>query len=287
MRDGATRNLSVCLHHCFSAPEYDVPKHSASRNWFRLVALVGAFAAVPVFAAGYPVCPSAPEPVNWNGGGPVYFYRDIESCRVISWILEPPYWYENTPAEIQAVADSGHRVAFTDQLLAGSKMQVFEYLNTGLDHYFLAIPDEWGAIERGEAGPGWVRTGYGFTARTKVMAPLSVPVARFYGSMWPGPNSHFFTIDPQESLALQRLEYSTPADQPRWNSEGVPFHTFPVLFGGVCAANQIPVWRAFNGGLQRGVESNHRFSTDKSVIDGMVGQGWIMEGIAFCVDTAA
>jgi hypothetical protein len=67
---------------------------------------------------------------------------------------------------------------------------------------------------------------------------------------------------------------------------GVPFHTVPVFFRGACTANQVPVWRAFDGVPHRRVESNHRFSTERSVIDGMVSQGCIMEGIAFCVDAA-
>ena len=115
-------------------------------------------------------------------------------------------------------------------------------------------------------------------------SPISQPVHRFYGSVWPGPNSHFFTMNVLESLLLKELASSTPPEQPRWNSEGSPFNAFPVLYGGACGANQVPVWRAFNGGPSNGVESNHRFSTDKSVIDGMVAQGWIAEGIAFCVD---
>jgi hypothetical protein len=297
MRDGATGHMSVCSYHCFSAMDYEVCKLDASRNSLRLAALAGAFAALcAVVAAANAACPPAPAPVASNGGAPVHLERDSESCRVFSSRYSYDaktgtygglVWHEETPAEIQRLVEQGNRVVFTDRLMAGSKMQVTEYLNPGLNHYFLAIPDEQEAIERGEAGPGWVRTGYGFTARTGTSSPLSAYVYRFYRPLWPGRNTYFITFDLQESFTLQRNSYATPADEPRWNYEGVPFNAFPVLFGGTCAASQVPVWRAYNGGPRRGVEPNHRFSTDKSVIDAMVSQGWIAEGIAFCVDAAA
>ncbi len=206
------------------------------------------------------------------------------------------FLHELTPADIQYWLDNGIRVVMTDQLVAGAKTEVIEYLNTGLNHYFLALPDESGAIERGDAGPGWVRTGYGFTARAAIYAPfndtlayyspISSRVHRFYGSIRPGPNSHFFTIDKAEASSLVNIARVTPADQPRWNFEGYAFNAFLAQAGNACAADQVPVWRAFNRGPERGIESSHRFSTDKSLIDGMVSQGWKAEGIAFCADAS-
>lgn len=273
-----------------------MPTRHLRRNWLRMAALASAFAAVAAGAQTSAPCPPPPQPAIRDRNPPTYFYRDIESCRVFSLQMHYDpiagystfywYWREDTPEELQSYVDRGWRIAVTDQLLAGAKMQVVEYLNTGLNHYFLAIPDEFGAIERGEAGPGRVRTGYSFTARTVTMSPFSAYVCRCYGSVWPGPNSHFFTVDPQECRALQNITQRTPADEPRWDYEGHPFNAFPVSVAGTCAANQIPVWRAFNGGPARGIESNHRFSTDQSVIDGMVSQGWTAEGIAFCADAS-
>ena len=43
------------------------------------------------------------------------------------------------------------------------------------------------------------------------------PVCRFYGSLSPGPNSHFYTVDENECAFLKQLQATTPADQPRWN----------------------------------------------------------------------
>ena len=93
----------------------------------------------PAFAATYPACPPAPgEPVSWNGWTPIYLDRDIESCRVF-WVEpfhEPGFilyfLHELAPANIQIQywLDNGFRVVMTDQLVAGAKAEVIEYLNT-------------------------------------------------------------------------------------------------------------------------------------------------------------
>lgn len=245
-------------------------------------------------ASAFPACPAPPEPASPNpGAGPITFYRDVESCRVFTYeVFYNPAtgystgWREETAATLQFVADHGWRIAFIDRMLTGDRVQVLEYFNTTLQHYFLAIPDEWGAIDRGDAGPGWVRTGQSFTVRTPGDSPISVNVQRFYGSISPGPNSHFFTIDRQEGQALQALFYTTPADQPRWHSEGVPFNAFALPAGGACDAGRVPVWRVYNGGPARGLESNHRYGIDAELRERMVEAGWIGEGVAFCVDAA-
>ena len=164
--------------------------------------------------------------------------------------------------------------------MAGTRMPVAEYFNTQLDHYFLAVDSEWGAIDRGEAGPGWQRTGLGFTVRTPVQSPISTNVQRFYGSVSPGPNSHFFTIDLAEYQAVVRDGERTPPNLPRWHSEGRPFNAFAALAESTCTSQQLPVYRAFNGGAARGLDPNHRYSTDKAVINAMLSQGWVPEGVA-------
>jgi hypothetical protein len=76
------------------------------------------------------------------------------------------FFHEITPANIQYWLDNGIRVVMTDRMVAGAKTEVIEYLNTGLNHYFLALPDESGAIERGDAGlrrPPWSVTAKDWT----------------------------------------------------------------------------------------------------------------------------
>src|SRR4051794_23664218 len=77
---------------------------------------------------------------------------------------------------------------------------ITEFFNTTLGHYVLITSAaEVAAIENGAAGPGWLKTGKTLNASTAATdAPNLVAVCRFYGSISPGPNSHFFTADPDE-----------------------------------------------------------------------------------------
>ena len=43
-----------------------------------------------------------------------------------------------------------------------------------------------------------------------------------------------------------------------------------------------PVYRAYNNGFARGVDSNHRFSIDVASIQEVVMRGWINEGVVMC-----
>ena len=82
---------------------------------------------------------------------------------------------------------------------------ITEFFNTNLRHYVL-ITDvaEVAAIEAGAAGPGWQKTGKTINANSEAAdAPGLVPVCRFYGSVSPGPNSHFFTGAADECAAVK------------------------------------------------------------------------------------
>ena len=50
----------------------------------------------------------------------------------------------------------------------------------------------------------------------------------------------------------------------------------------VCEAGTAPVYRAYNNGSGRGIDSNHRLTTNRTAIDQVVARGWIDEGIAMC-----
>ena len=157
-----------------------------------------------------------------------------------------------------------------------SKPPVVEFYNAPLDHYFITgVPAEAAAVDMGNAGPGWTRTGLFFKQGG------DTPVCRFYGSVSPGPNSHFYSAFAAECSALMQLAATTPAAQPRWNSEGVAFATgLPVNEG--CLAGTVPVYRAYNDGFRLSKASNHRFSTDVTAIQGVIARGWIYEGVAMC-----
>ncbi|ABA58603.1 Glycosyl hydrolase, BNR repeat [Nitrosococcus oceani ATCC 19707] len=170
---------------------------------------------------------------------------------------------------------------------ARGEVTVTEFFNVDLGHYFMtASPEDVAIIEAGGAGPGWERTGHTFKAWSNLGSDVGVYLCRFYGSVSPGPNSHFFTASPQECGFLLDLQAQTPPTVPRWNFEGDAFMAIPAQGKGDaqhCPEAFVPVYRAYNNGFARGEESNHRFVTDRTLLTPLLDQGWVDEGIAFCV----
>jgi hypothetical protein len=153
---------------------------------------------------------------------------------------------------------------------------VFELHNDLLDHFFItASAAEKDAVLGGSAGPGWALTGNVFSAGG------TAAVCRFHGSIAPGPNSHFYTIDPAECQSLKDLQAITPASEKRWNFEGYDFASTPPV-AGQCPANTIAVYRAYNNGFARGIDSNHRITSSRNAYLLQVAKGWIGEGVAMC-----
>ncbi|MEP7085479.1 MAG: hypothetical protein ABI854_12120 [Betaproteobacteria bacterium] len=162
--------------------------------------------------------------------------------------------------------------------LTGStvRAEVIEFYNTILDNYFITADDnEAAAIDSGSAGPGWMRTGDTFNSGG------STPVCRFYGSISPGPNSHFYTALASECASLKQLQASTPSTQKRWNFESLDFYTTAAT-NGTCPAATVPIYRAYNNGFARGVDSNHRITPNAQAIQDVVARGWISEGVVMC-----
>lgn len=149
-----------------------------------------------------------------------------------------------------------------------------EFHHAGLDHYFYsANAGEIAAIDAGKVGP-WTRTGKSFVAIVTPGCPDGNDIVyRFYGIPGKGPNSHFFTRDRAECYAVDKSG--------QWALEGVPFYAHAPAANGSCgtATANTPLyraWRPFG-------DSNHRYSTDRAVIQQMVAQGWVDEGPVMCV----
>lgn len=160
--------------------------------------------------------------------------------------------------------------------LTARAAQVIEFYNINLDNYFItADANEAAAVDSGGAGPGWSRTGDTFEEGG------IDPVCRFYGSIVPGPNSHFYTANVAECEQLKQLQQTTPATQKRWNFESLDFLTTAAPVG-FCPAGSVPVYRAFNNGPARGIDSNHRITTSQAGIQEVVARGWISEGVVLC-----
>ncbi|MBP8295745.1 MAG: hypothetical protein KAX84_06525 [Burkholderiales bacterium] len=160
-------------------------------------------------------------------------------------------------------------------LSAGALAAVVEFYNPDLDNYFItAEPVEQAFIDTGAVGR-WQRTGDAFATG----GPNQV--CRFYGSLSPGPNSHFYTADTAECAALKQLQAITPASEKRWNFESNDFATTPAVNGG-CAGGLVPVYRAYNNGFARGVDSNHRITSNYAAYVETVAAGSIGEWVVMC-----
>ena len=157
---------------------------------------------------------------------------------------------------------------------------VVEFYNAALDNYFItADPTEALAIDGGAAGPGWARTGGSFRSGGETQ------VCRFYGSQSPGPNSHFYALDGSECQGIMDAQFS--ATDPRrtsiksWNFESFDFSsTRPA--NGQCPVATAPIYRAYNNGFVRGIDSNHRITASRNAIAEVVVRGWIDEGVVMC-----
>lgn len=145
---------------------------------------------------------------------------------------------------------------------------IVEFENTTLGHYFIGYDDaEARGIDAGQAGAGWRRTGGSFRPGG------STAVCRFYGTPGRGPNSHFYTADPDE-CAKVKLD-------PGWTYEGTSFYvTAPTNFR--CPQGLFDVFRLYNNRAAQN-DSNHRFLVNSTLISDMVARGWVYEGIPFCV----
>jgi len=178
-----------------------------------------------------------------------------------------------------------HRIFLTASIACASlsvhaflippEVTVVEYRNVAINHYFLtASTGEMAAIDAGAAGPGWIRTGFGFKAYWYDWCSVGCGwVDRFHGTPGVGPNSHFYTENPAESAGLRARPLG-------WDYEGQAFVVLlPV--NGTCPGEFIPVYRLYN---HRAIvnDTNHRYVTSAPERASMVAAGWIDEGIHFC-----
>jgi hypothetical protein len=153
-------------------------------------------------------------------------------------------------------------------------VDVIEFYNAPLDHYFLtAVPEEAAAIEHGVVGPNWLRTGLSFRAfAAGTAAGTAFDVCRFWGTPGIGPSSHFYTADPAECAAVKA--------NPRWLYEGIAFRAIlPVA--GLCPAATEPVIRFFWSGTDV-AQSRHRYVREPAELARMRATAWLEEGPVFC-----
>ena len=163
------------------------------------------------------------------------------------------------------------------------RITVYEFYNPALDRYFRTASDAEAAAIRANPATGEHDTGQTFKAWTSTAFPAGASaVYRFYGSITPGPNSHFFTANINEARLLQHAELDTPATEKRWNYEELSFAIKPAQNGGCPADAPVRIYRAYNNGFASGKDSNHRFLTDFGLYTQMIALGWLGEGVVMC-----
>jgi len=159
--------------------------------------------------------------------------------------------------------------------------------------FYSADQAEQATVDLGAAG-SFYRTGRTFLSGGPTAA------CRFYGSVTPGPNSHFFTVDANECAGLKAAQIvPTPTTVQQWNYEGNGFLTTAptvsadalALKATSCPAGTMPVLRAYNNafplsGPKNPWDSNHRFVRAQADIDFVVAKGWRAEGTVFCAPTS-
>jgi hypothetical protein len=180
---------------------------------------------------------------------------------------------------------TGNRATLNAKLsasAAGALVTVSEFFAPSLNHYFrTANPDEANALSANPA-LGWQSTGSTFKAYARNdAADGAKPVCRFYGSVTPGPNSHFYTANAGECSALRALQATTPANVPRWNYEEIAFAIHEPNAEVCPAIAPNPVYRAYNNRAAQN-DSNHRYTPSLATYNQMIAQGWAGEGITMC-----
>lgn len=165
--------------------------------------------------------------------------------------------------------------SWSTQSSAGT-IEIVEFYNTELKHYFITNPDEAAMIDAGAAGPGWIRTGKSFVGSDTLSGDLK-PVCRFYTT---GANSHFYTAEPSECDYLRKLNPNNILGDSYWTYEGVAFYAnTPSDF--VCPAGTKNIVRFYNNRADQN-DSNHRYVADRVTYDETRNKGWVPEGTAMC-----
>jgi Repeat of unknown function (DUF5648) len=156
-----------------------------------------------------------------------------------------------------------------------------EYYWPSRDHYFVtADPAEIAALDSG-ALAGWVRTGQTFAVYLSGQSnKRGRPVSRYYGLPSANLDTHFYSASVTENKAMQQSPF-----HPSWTQESPNIFEIatPNTLTGVCPVATIPVYRLWNNRP----DSNHRYTTDITIRQQMIAQGYSPEGygplgVVFC-----
>lgn len=144
---------------------------------------------------------------------------------------------------------------------------VVEYYWAARDHYFITA-DRSEIAKLDASAPGtWKRTGQSFAAFAQP-AGASARVCRMYIPPENG-DSHFFSASQFECANVQ-VKFPGYA----YETSSAFFIELPDTATGSCSAGTVPVYRLWNSRA----DSNHRYTTDRTIRDQMIAKGYIAEG---------
>lgn len=157
---------------------------------------------------------------------------------------------------------------------------IVEYYNSQLNHFYLSsLQAEMDWLDGGGGGGGWVRTGESWTTHVpsapNCAAPRYDPVYVFQGTPGVGPNSHYFTANPEECGWLR-------TSQPAWSFLAIPFGASRVTTQGCTLDAPVGLFVLYNNRAAQN-DSNHRYTSKIAIYEAMMAQGWIGYGIQLCV----
>ena len=201
--------------------------------------------------------------VNPNGAGALASWLDVYTS--------DSYYYVQLAANASApIPQQQPQVQqpqpSAQQVVTAPTVDVIEFYNAALDHYFITyVPAEIANLDAGNTPTRWTRTGLAFKAYTATQ-PGTSQVCRYYIPPQDG-SSHWFGRSSVECGAAQQAH-------PEFVLEDANFMQLFLPVNGTCASGTIPVYRVFDNRT----DVNHRYTTDRATRDAMVARGWIAEG---------
>ncbi len=174
-------------------------------------------------------------------------------------------------------------------LSAPRRLTMTEFLFVPLNYYFMTSRDSEKALLNGL--PDWRRSGESFSTYAENEID-TFAVNRFYFDKVAKNEtrgSHFYTAISSEKTVLRALNPGNLAVPKQPVDEGSDsFAHLPVVegVGGLCAAGQLPVYRAFRGNDRFPDDPNHRFTTNVTNYNSFVANGWTAEGVKLCISNA-
>jgi Abnormal spindle-like microcephaly-assoc'd, ASPM-SPD-2-Hydin len=219
------------------------------------------------YSAVFDTCQvDVPIPAGMGCTLALYFQPEATGARLANLVIDSP--------QLEALAIL--EISGTGATTASAKVDVVEFYNQSLDHYFMsARASDITALDSGRF-PGWARTGQSFKAYATQVPGSTSPVCRFYIPPQHG-DSHFFSAQPADCAFLV-VAAADPVNFPSFSGyveeDAAAFAVTLPDATGACPGSTVPVFRMWN---QR-FDSDHRYTTSQEIVAEMLARNYVIEG---------